>query len=435
MSLPMIIVLDPGHGGSANANGSRHNNATSRSGILEKDLNLSVACSAARLLRDSGQQVILTRDSNQNISLVGRATKAKEAGADVFVSIHFNGHPDVNIDGTEVYIAEAAGNRDRVLASRLLAAIAPFTGLQDRGVRTADFAVLSGEAHVAKTAACLVEMAFLSNPAQAQRLANQAYVDQLGAALAQGIMGYSMHLASAQTLEGHAHSAEGERVIYKAEREHADPKEVPIDLPKLGRGQDRHRFSVPEGLLLSRWDVQVKASSLGAGYRVTSAPKASARGSQAVEVDWWHMPYGKIHYRVHVFASPDGRSRPVKVVYNSPGWLDRVRDQVHQGTPISMVVRGRKAKLLYDAIRHAQPGSGEQSMPTTLVAGEEVAVVLGLALLAAVVLVIGMASLGVILKEALEKGYDVKDTGYKAAVGEGASRQEHEMVFNLTRPK
>ena len=50
------------------------------------------------------------------------------------------------------------------------------------------------------------------------------------------------------------------------------------------------------------------------------------------------------------------------------------------------------------------------------------------------VVMLGFMMLYAVLTQAMNKGYDVKDTKYKAVTGEGESRQEHEMLFNLTQP-
>lgn len=60
--------------------------------------------------------------------------------------------------------------------------------------------------------------------------------------------------------------------------------------------------------------------------------------------------------------------------------------------------------------------------------------VMGVALLAAVVAGVGLFVLYAILTEAMKRGYDVRDTKFKMAAGEGQMRQEHELAFNLTQP-
>ena len=55
-------------------------------------------------------------------------------------------------------------------------------------------------------------------------------------------------------------------------------------------------------------------------------------------------------------------------------------------------------------------------------------------LIIAAVVVIGMVVLYVSLHEAMERRCDIEATRYKAAVGSGETRKEHELAFNLTRP-
>jgi hypothetical protein len=51
-----------------------------------------------------------------------------------------------------------------------------------------------------------------------------------------------------------------------------------------------------------------------------------------------------------------------------------------------------------------------------------------------VLVALGLLTLGAIIKMALDKGYNIKDTKYKAGVGEGQLRQDHEIAFNIMRP-
>lgn len=196
MDRPIVVVLDPGHGGLAAADGSAANNAVGPNGLMEKDLALLVARAAERLLTAAQQQVILTRADDTNIPLADRAARARDSGAAAFVSLHFNGQADPAVDGTEVYVSDRANESDRALAQGLLSAVGPATGVPDRGVRTAPFAVLSPDSRAPGEAACLVELAFLSNPQQAERLASRPYVEQLGTAVAQGILSYAARIAS-----------------------------------------------------------------------------------------------------------------------------------------------------------------------------------------------------------------------------------------------
>ena len=79
-----VVVIDPGHGGTQKIGGSSANNATSASGVLEKDICLDIAKrirwsllhgSGAKYASDSGKSidVVLTRDDDSNLGLSSRS--------------------------------------------------------------------------------------------------------------------------------------------------------------------------------------------------------------------------------------------------------------------------------------------------------------------------------------------------------------------------
>src|SRR4051812_22165589 len=111
-----IVVIDPGHGGLGKIGGSSGNNATSPSGLLEKDLTLPIAHHAEAALAAVGHNVRLTRTTDVNLSLRDRAAVAKVARADVFVSIHFNGFGDTSVQGTETWVHQNGTARSVDLA-------------------------------------------------------------------------------------------------------------------------------------------------------------------------------------------------------------------------------------------------------------------------------------------------------------------------------
>lgn len=435
MADKFTIVLDAGHGGTNLAGGSTPNNATGANGLLEKDLTLKIARIAASMLGTNGFETLLTRADDRNLSLVERARKSRESGADAFVSIHFNGHPDKSVDGTEVFISNGAGEREAALAGELLKNISRAASIAPRGIRKTDFTILKGDHHVAKTAACLVEMAYLTNPAQAQKLLLPDYLERLAGALAQSVAAYAQQFSYAKPFAEEG----GEKLIAEAEKEHADPKNFPIDLPEPGKGADVFKIAVPKGLKFSRWEVEVTALSAGAGYKIAEAPKAGAEGSSKIVVEWWHLPYGKIDYKLKAYASPDGKSAASeKIVFDSPGWMEKAKDQLKQGLPMSLAVKGEKAKQIYEAIQKHQAGNQSKQAGGISIAMEPititVVVLVGIVIFG-ILVALGLLTLGAIIKMALDKGYNVKDTKYKAGVGEGQLRQDHEIAFNITKPE
>jgi N-acetylmuramoyl-L-alanine amidase len=98
-----VIVIDPGHGGTENKPGSSANNATSVSGPKEKTLTLDFALSLRLQLASAEVKaifesrgycdvgVILTRETDINLTGSQRVAVATVNKADILISIHFNG--------------------------------------------------------------------------------------------------------------------------------------------------------------------------------------------------------------------------------------------------------------------------------------------------------------------------------------------------------
>jgi len=115
------VVLDPGHGGIDP--GAEHD------GVREADLMLTFARELQEVLRRAGGfDVVLTRDGDYFVSLEARVALARDAGADVFVSIHADALAEGVASGAAVYtLSDAASdaasaalaerhNRDDLLA-------------------------------------------------------------------------------------------------------------------------------------------------------------------------------------------------------------------------------------------------------------------------------------------------------------------------------
>ena len=441
-SPPITVVLDPGHGGNAPAGGSRSNNAVGPNGVLEKDLALALVQSSARLLRSARYNVIITREDDRNLPLRERAERAKSTGADVFVSVHFNGHRDSKVDGTEAFVSEGARAKDRALASQLARVVSMSARTRMRAVQTAGFTVLKGEHHIPKTAACLLEVAYLSNILQAARLASRGYVEQLGMAVAQGIMGYASRLAAVQALDDTTATEVDEQVIFEVTREHKPAHAGPISLPAPDRGEDQHPFTIPAGLKFTRWEVEVQTSDGGGSYQVNASPRTGAEGEQTIRVGWHYGPFGKITYLLHVYASPDGMFQAPVIYYDSPGWVDRSRDQMRQSNSFSLGMRGEKARVLYEHLRQRGQTNTQGLLVQSLDGGiisipvGTAVVILGIGALvvAAVLGFLGFATLGTVVKMAIENGYNVPNAGFKTEAGDGERKQEHALFLNLVKP-
>lgn len=195
-----LVVIDPGHGGSAAVGGSSPNNAVGPNGLREKDLTLDLALRVQQALGDH-VRVVLTRDGDVNLSLSDRAAVGRRHAAAAFVSIHFNGWHDPGVDGTVAFIAATTPTgRSRELASDLAQRTAAVTQVHNRGVRERDFGVLLASRHHPQTSAVLLEVAFLTNPQQAERLTDTGYRDDLAEAIANAIHEHVGRRAEAQAM-------------------------------------------------------------------------------------------------------------------------------------------------------------------------------------------------------------------------------------------
>jgi N-acetylmuramoyl-L-alanine amidase len=220
----IIIAIDPGHGG-------QDSGALGPHGTKEKDVVLSIAKKLAYLVdKEPGMRSYLTRDSDVFISLRQRSRRARENGADMFISIHADAFTNRNARGSSVYVLSSRGASSeaaQILADRENAAdLAGGISLEDKDDLLASVlldlsqtASLEGSLEVAETVlsglkrvghvhkkhvesaafvvlkspdipSILVETAFISNPEEEQKLKNAKHQNKLAHAMMVGIRNY-----------------------------------------------------------------------------------------------------------------------------------------------------------------------------------------------------------------------------------------------------
>lgn len=191
------IVIDPGHGGTQPVGNppSSPNNATGSGGTLEKNVVLDIGLKCRDILRRQGITVVMTRETDENVGLYTRANIARESRADAFLSIHLNGNANPTIQGTETYVYNSTPtNSDSYrLATLVQNQAVAATGLRNRGVRIAppgEQGMLNPAQHYLGTAACLVELSFLTDPAEETRLLQENYKHSLAEAVSVAIYDY-----------------------------------------------------------------------------------------------------------------------------------------------------------------------------------------------------------------------------------------------------
>jgi N-acetylmuramoyl-L-alanine amidase len=214
---PKLIVLDPGHGG------TDPGKQNLKLKLDEKDMTLDVALRLKKLLEVRGYKVVLTRatdtrfSNNPAVDLPMRAQVANKAGADLFISLHFNAvdRDPERVSGVETYVLTPQfqvstqpeqdremvktyypGNRqdtaNALLGYHLHRHLVTDLKASDRGYKRYRYAVL-------RTLACpgvLVEAAYLSNDAEARRVAKPEFRQQIAEAVAEGVDNYAATLAA-----------------------------------------------------------------------------------------------------------------------------------------------------------------------------------------------------------------------------------------------
>lgn len=181
-----VIVVDAGHGGDDFGTKS-----ASTPKYHEKSLNLATTLILNDYLQKLGYKVILTRSTDEFISLQKRADLANEKNADLFVSVHYNSAPAKQAEGIEVFYYKNEDDKTRTqeskkLAAAVLAKVIKITDAKSRGVKQANFAVI----RETKMPAILIEGGFLSNESEMEKIKDPAYVKSIAWGIAQGVQSY-----------------------------------------------------------------------------------------------------------------------------------------------------------------------------------------------------------------------------------------------------
>ncbi len=174
---PFRVVLDPGHGGS--------DPGAIAAGRQEKDVTLRLAQLTGAALQQQGVQVVHTRTDDRFVPLEARVATSDRVGASALVSIHLNAAENPAAGGAEVWYGDSPSDAD--LAVALLSALQPVLqgfGVATRGARPGpELAVMHAAAP-----AVLVEVAYLTNPHEAQLLGQDGFLSAVAGALATGIV-------------------------------------------------------------------------------------------------------------------------------------------------------------------------------------------------------------------------------------------------------
>ena len=177
----MLVALDAGHG--KNTAGKRSPDET----FYEYEFNRAIATRIKKHLERCGVSVLLSAPDDTDVSLSARCRAAKNAKADIFVSIHANASGDTwsSARGWEIYAYKYGGEAEK-LAQSIRDTSIPYLGLKDRGIKTANFYVI----RKTPMPAVLIEHGFYTNQDEVLLLKGTAFRDKIAIADTKGILNY-----------------------------------------------------------------------------------------------------------------------------------------------------------------------------------------------------------------------------------------------------
>jgi N-acetylmuramoyl-L-alanine amidase len=187
-----IILIDPGHGGPDGGAGTKQ--------VLEKDIALNISLKVRDYLQEQGALVIMTRTEDKDLAGEGtrgysrrkvedlkkRLKMINDNDNDFFVSIHLNAIPSVRWSGAQTFYAPHF--KENARASKFIQ-----EELRVNLENTTRKAKPINQVYIlkhAKKPGVLVEVGFLSNPAEREQLRLDAYQEKVAASISQGIQRY-----------------------------------------------------------------------------------------------------------------------------------------------------------------------------------------------------------------------------------------------------
>jgi N-acetylmuramoyl-L-alanine amidase len=225
------IIIDAGHGG-------KDKGAIGKNNVFEKTLTLKIAKKLSqRIQQDLKLQTVLTRDSDHFIPLEERTAIANTKHADLFISIHINASPNQQAEGIETYFLNLATDEESIrvaafenatstkrisdmqkilkdlmlntkidesnrLANHVQQSLVQalnekYPPVKNLGVKQAPFYVLIG----AQMPSILVEVSFISNDRERDRLCQEEYLEQVVDGMLKGINSYIKEIKLAGVIQ------------------------------------------------------------------------------------------------------------------------------------------------------------------------------------------------------------------------------------------
>ena len=186
-----VVVIDPGHGGADPG-------AVGPGGAIEKEITLQIGRKVADYLRQAGETVIMTRESDADLSdgggslrerkredLSARLELAHSKHANLFISIHINSFPSSRWYGAQTFYYRDS-EVGRQLALAIQSELKRIIPNNNRVAKPENFFIL----RKAQLPIVNVEVGFISNPREEQLLQQEEYQKRLAWAIYAGIVKY-----------------------------------------------------------------------------------------------------------------------------------------------------------------------------------------------------------------------------------------------------
>lgn len=190
-----VIIIDPGHGG-------EDGGAQSSSGILEKDINLSISMKLKAAFEALGFETVTVRETDCLIYDSGCNAMREKKVSDIhnrmnimlkypnsiFLSIHQNHFSQSKYHGAQVFYSKN-DPQSKIIAEYIQSSI--IEKLQNENTRK--IKPSGTEIYLlyhAKSPAVMVECGFLSNGGEAQLLNDEQYQKKMAVAIVDGVIKY-----------------------------------------------------------------------------------------------------------------------------------------------------------------------------------------------------------------------------------------------------
>ena len=186
----VTVILDAGHGG-------KDGGASSASGVVEKDVVLSVTKKVEGYLRLQGINVILTRDGDYDLAspdatkrkvedLTNRVEIMNSQETNIVVSIHANAITNSNWSGAQTFYDPKKIENKQLATAIMNSMQSNLEGTTREAKAISSLFILKNS----NVPSALVEIGFLSNPDEAEKLNTESYQDEIAYSIYEGILCY-----------------------------------------------------------------------------------------------------------------------------------------------------------------------------------------------------------------------------------------------------